>query len=154
MRPPGVRLDLGGSAKGHAADVAAAMLAPYGPCAADLGGDLRVAGAHQVQVLYLLTGAPAATLALDGDAVATSGIDRRLWWDAGGRPAHHLLNPATNLPAWTGVLSATAKVPTAAQAEALAKAAVLAGPTGGRTILAVLWRRARPRYDVAVQVAA
>jgi FAD:protein FMN transferase len=136
VRPPGVRLDLGGSAKGHTADLAAAMLASYGPCAADLGGDLRVRGAHAVQVLHPLTARPAATLALDGDAVATSGIDRRLWWDAGDRPAHHLLDPATNRPAWTGVLSATAKAPTAARAEALAKAAVLAGPARGREILA------------------
>jgi FAD:protein FMN transferase len=153
VRPPGVRLDLGGSAKGHAADVAAAMLAPYGPCAADLGGDLRVSGAHQVQVLDPLTGDPSATLALDGDAVATSGIDRRLWWDADGRPAHHLLDPATNRPAWTGVLSATAKAPTAAQAEALAKAAVLAGPTGGRKILAA-YGGVMTEYDGAIQVAA
>jgi FAD:protein FMN transferase len=135
-RPPGVRLDLGGSAKGHAADLAAAMLATHGPCAADVGGDLRVRGMHEVQVLHPLTGRPAPTLVLDDDAVATSGIDRRLWWDTDGRPAHHLLDPATNRPAWTGVLAATAKAPTAAYAEALAKAAVLAGPTGGRAILA------------------
>ncbi len=136
VRPAGVRLDLGGSAKGHAADLAAAMLAPYGPCAADLGGDVRVRGTHAVQVLDPLAGRRAATLVLDDDAVATSGIDRRLWWDAGGRPAHHLLDPATNRPAWTGVLTATAKAPTAARAEALAKAAVLAGPARGREILA------------------
>ncbi len=136
VRPPGVRLDLGGSAKGHAADLAAAMLAPYGPCAADLGGDLRVHGAHEVQVIAPLTGESATTIALDGDAVATSGIDRRLWWDAGGRPAHHLLDPATDRPAWTGVLTATAQAPTAARAEALAKAAVLSGPGHGREILA------------------
>lgn len=135
-RPPGVQLDLGGSAKGHAADRAAAMLAPYGPCAAGLGGDLRVHGAHEVQVIDPLTGQPAATIALDGDAVATSGIDRRVWWDTGGRPAHHLLDPGTNRPAWTGVLTATAKAPTAALAEALAKAAVLGGPSRGRGILA------------------
>jgi thiamine biosynthesis lipoprotein len=126
-RPPGVRLDLGGSAKGHAADLAAAVLAPYGPCAVDLGGDLRVSGSHDVQVMHPLTGRPVATLTLHGDAVATSGIDRRLWWDTAARPAHHLLDPSTNRPAWTGILSATAKAPTAALAEALAKAAVLAG---------------------------
>ena len=49
-RPPGVELDLGGSAKGLAADLAADLLAPYGPCAADLGGDLRVRGVHEVLV--------------------------------------------------------------------------------------------------------
>ncbi len=135
VRPPGVKLDLGGSAKGLAADLAAELLAPYGPCAADLGGDLRVRGAHEVLVPNPVTGLLAEVVALDGDAVATSGIDKRLWWDATHRPAHHLLDPSTQRPAWTGVLSATAKAPTAALAEALAKAAVLSGPPAGRQSL-------------------
>jgi thiamine biosynthesis lipoprotein len=135
-RPPGLELDLGGSAKGFAADRAAALLAPHGPCAADLGGDLRVRGEHEVRVLDPLTGAVADTLTLRDGAVATSGIDRRIWWGPGGRPAHHLLDPLTGRPAWTGVLAATAQAPSAALAEALAKAAVLAGPERGRGILA------------------
>jgi thiamine biosynthesis lipoprotein len=134
-RPPGVRLDLGGSAKGLAADLAVELLAPHGPCAADLGGDLRVHGAHEVLVPNPVTGRLAEVLRLDGDAVATSGIDKRLWWQGTGRPAHHLLDPSTQRPAWTGALSATAKAPTAALAEALAKAAILAGPRAGRGIL-------------------
>jgi thiamine biosynthesis lipoprotein len=134
VRPPGIRLDLGGSAKGLAADLAVVLLAPHGPCAADLGGDLRVSGTHEVLVPNPVTGMLADVIELDGDAVATSGIDKRLWWD-GDRPAHHLLDPATQRPAWTGVLSATAKAPTATLAEALAKAAILAGPNAGRAIL-------------------
>jgi thiamine biosynthesis lipoprotein len=82
-----------------------------------------------------VTGMLAEVIELDGDAVATSGIDKRIWWDAARRPAHHLLDPATQRPAWTGVLSATAKAPTAALAEALAKAAILAGPNAGRHVL-------------------
>ena len=82
-----------------------------------------------------MTGTLAEVIELRDDAVATSGIDKRLWWDAAGRPAHHLLDPATGRPAWTGVLCATAKAPTAALAEALAKAAVLAGPASGRRVL-------------------
>jgi len=134
-RPPGLRLDLGGSAKGLAADLATRLLAAHGPCAADLGGDLRVRGVHEVLVPNPLTGTLADVVALDDDAVATSGIDRRIWWDAANRPAHHLLDPATGRPAWTGVVSATAKAPTAALAEALAKAAILAGPAAGRRVL-------------------
>jgi FAD:protein FMN transferase len=134
-RPPGVRLDLGGSAKGLAADLAADLLAAHGPCAADLGGDLRVHGVHEVLVPNPVTGMLADVLELDDNAVATSGIDKRTWWDAAGRPAHHLLDPATGRPAWTGAVSATAKAPTAALAEALAKAAILAGPAAGRRVL-------------------
>jgi thiamine biosynthesis lipoprotein len=134
-RPPGLKLDLGGSAKGLAADLATALLAPHGPCAADLGGDLRVHGVHEVLVPNAVTGMLADVIELHDDAVATSGIDKRLWWDATNRPSHHLLDPATRRPAWTGVVSATAKAPTAALAEALAKAAILAGPNAGRRVL-------------------
>lgn len=135
IRPPGVHLDLGGSAKGLAADLATQLLAPHGPCAADLGGDLRVSGVHEVLVPNPVTGMLTEVIELDGDAVATSGIDKRIWWDTSDRPAHHLLDPGTQRPAWTGVLSATAKAPTATLAEALAKAAILAGPNAGRAIL-------------------
>ena len=61
---------------------------------------------------------------------------------SGGAPtaryAHHLLDPGTGEPAWTGLISATAVAPTAMEAEALAKAALLAGPRGAR-------RSRRPR---------
>jgi len=130
-RPPAVRLDLGGSAKGFIADRAAGLLAPYGPCAADCGGDMRVHGAHEVFAEDPFGGEPVAAIALCDGAVATSGVDARLWAAA----SHHLLDPATGLPAWTGVVTATALAPTAAEAEALAKGALLAGPDAGRALL-------------------
>ena len=129
-RPPGLRLDLGGSAKGFVADRAAALLGA--PCAVDCGGDMRVRGAHEVRVANPFGGEPAAVIALSDGAVATSGVDARLW----SRAYHHLLDPATGAPAWTGVVSATALAPTAAEAEALAKAALLSGPGAGRELLA------------------
>jgi thiamine biosynthesis lipoprotein len=135
LRPPGVRLDLGGSAKGLIADRLVALLSAAGPCIVDCGGDVSAAGRHDVDVLHPLTGEPVARLPVDDSAAATSGIGARLWWDADGRPAHHLLDPATGTPAWTGVLAATALAPAAAMAEALAKAAVLAGPAGAATLL-------------------
>ena len=42
--------------------------------------------------------------------------------------AHHLIDPATGTPAWTGLIQTTAVAPTAVEAEALAKAALLSGP--------------------------
>jgi len=134
VRPPGLRIDLGGSAKGFIADRAAALLAPAGPCAVDCGGDLRVHGAHRVRIRHPHSGNAAAELELHDGAVATSGIDARLWRRDGGA-AHHLLDPATGEPAWTGVVSATALAPTAAEAEARAKAALLAGPRAGLAFL-------------------
>ena len=50
------------------------------------------------------------------------------WQRPDGSYAHHLLDPSTGEPAWTGLIAATALAPTALEAEALAKAALLSGP--------------------------
>ena len=77
-------------------------------------------------------GSIAHTFALARGGIATSGLARRLWLRPDGTPAHHLLDPSTGEPAWTGLLSATALAPSAVEAEALAKAAFLSGPQGAR----------------------
>jgi thiamine biosynthesis lipoprotein len=115
---PGVRLDLGGIAKGAAVDRAHARLAEVGPCLVDAGGDIRVSGTWPVAV----DGGP--TLELTDAAVATSGRDRRQW-RAGGAELHHLIDPATARPAVTTTLRATVVAATAIEAEILAKAAFL-----------------------------
>ena len=97
----------------------------------DCGGDVRVGGTHDVALR-----GTAHTLRVTDAAVATSGIDRRVWQRPDGSYAHHLLDPGTGEPAWTGVISATAIAATALEAEALAKAALLSGPRGARAILA------------------
>ena len=106
----------------------------------DCGGDLRVALARgaaplDVVVEHPRTGDRAATLRVAGGGVATSGLARRLWHGPDGRPAHHLLDPATGEPAWTGLISATAVAATTLEAEALAKSAFLRGPAGARRVL-------------------
>ena len=70
------------------------------------------------------------TFELSRTGVATSGIGRRSWLDREGRPAHHLLDPSTGLPAFTGVVQVTALAPSALEAEIRAKAAILCGPPG------------------------
>ncbi len=126
-RRPGVRIDSGGLAKGLFADLIADEL--DGTFAVDCGGDLRVGGApREIHVADPFGGPSLHTFTLSDAAVATSGIGRRSWLGAGGRPAHHLLDPATGRPAFTGVVQATAIAPTALEAEWRAKAAVLAGP--------------------------
>jgi thiamine biosynthesis lipoprotein len=137
-RVPGLELDLGGSVKGWAADFVAARLGRHGRCAVDCGGDLRVQAGRgapwEVRVRHPLTGATAHTLLVRSGGVATSGIDARLW-ERDGEFAHHLLDPATGRPAWTGLIAATALAPTALDAEALAKAALLSGPVAGQRLL-------------------
>ncbi|HEY6887184.1 MAG TPA: FAD:protein FMN transferase [Solirubrobacter sp.] len=125
-RPSGLRFDTGGTGKGLAADLLADRLT--GRWAVDCGGDLRVGGAHAVEVTHPLTRQPIHTLHVEDGAVATSGIDTRLWLAEDGTPRHHLLDPSTGTSAWTGLISVTALAPTAVEAEALAKAALLSGP--------------------------
>jgi thiamine biosynthesis lipoprotein len=139
-RPPGLRLNTGGLAKGMFADLLGASLARHPSFAVDCAGDLRVGGAdgleRPVEVTSPFDGRVVHRFAVTDAGAATSGIGRRSWLDAAGAPAHHLLDPATGRPAYTGVVQATALAPTALEAEALAKAAVLSGPAGGRRWLA------------------
>jgi thiamine biosynthesis lipoprotein len=127
-RPPGLRLDLGGTGKGHVADLAARILDGAAQWCIDCGGDLRVGGTPQaVHVAHPLDGTIAATWTVDHGAVATSAIHARAWLGPDGRPRHHLLDPATGEPAWTGLVAATATAPTVLEAETLAKLTLLSG---------------------------
>jgi len=141
-RPPGVRFDTGGTGKGLAADLIAESLRGYSRFIVDCGGDIRIGGAdalvhpYEVFVEHPLSGERAFVLKLGGGAVATSGLNVRIWREGDGGYAHHLLDPATGTPAWTGLIGATALGDTAVEAETLAKAALLSGPEDGRSVLA------------------
>jgi thiamine biosynthesis lipoprotein len=132
IRPPGVVLDLGGVAKGVFADELAGRLEGFDAFAADCAGDIRFGGharrPRPINVTSPFDGMVLHTFDGRSGAVATSGIGKRSWLHADGRPGHHLLDPRTGRPAYTGVVQATAFAPTAAGAEVLAKAAVLSGP--------------------------
>jgi len=54
----------------------------------------------------------------------------------GGSFAHHLLDPSTGQPAWTGLVGVTALGNTTLEAETLSKAALLAGPERARQLIA------------------
>jgi FAD:protein FMN transferase len=126
-RPPGLAIDSGGLGKGLFADLIAESL-PHDTLAVDCGGDVRFRGPRRaIAVADPFGGPPVHEFRLERGALATSGIGRRSWLDARGRPAHHLLDPATKRPAFTGVVQATALAPTALEAEIRAKAAVLGG---------------------------
>ena len=131
-RPPGLRIDVGGIAKGVFADELAALLEGFDAYVLDCAGDVRVGGRAGVVRPVHIAGPfgeeRLLTFPLTSGAVATSGISRRSWVGADGRPAHHLLDPCSGRSVFTGIVQASAIAPTAAQAEALAKAAVLSGP--------------------------
>ena len=137
-RPPGVRIDTGGTGKGLAADLASERLAGYATFAVDAGGDLRIGGERPLERLVRiddpLRDAPAHEFQLAYGAVATSGIRTRLWRTETGF-AHHLLDPSTGKPAWTGLIQASALGTTVLEAETLAKMAFLSGPEGAARVL-------------------
>jgi thiamine biosynthesis lipoprotein len=131
--PPGIHLDLGGVAKGYAADLLCAQLQADGAAGVcvNIGGDLRVSGTAPAGGPWRIavpnpTGGQAATLELTDGAAATSSPLRRAW-QVGGRPAHHLIDPHTGRPAQTGILQVTVIAAEAWRAEVAAKAAYLAG---------------------------
>ncbi len=131
-RPPGLLLDSGGIAKGMFADVLAEELADHVGLAFNCAGDLRIGGSaapsRLVNVESPFDGSILHSFELTDAGVATSGIGRRSWIDDRGRPAHHLLDPSTGRPAFTGIVQATAVAPSALIAEVRAKAALLSGP--------------------------
>jgi thiamine biosynthesis lipoprotein len=134
-RPAGVRIDTGGFGKGLAADALAHRLSGEKAAVVDCGGDVRVIGTAEVGIEHPLTGAIFESAVIRDGAIATSGIGRRIWRNRDGSFAHHLIDPSSGRPAWTGVIQATAIAATALEAETLAKAALLSGPLEGRRIL-------------------
>jgi len=141
-RPPGIAFDTGGAGKGLAADMVARLLGGYRRVLVDCGGDIRIAGSdarawpYEIQVEHPLTGERAYVLRLGSGGLATSGINVRILLFPDGSYAHHLLDPASGEPAWTGLIGVTALGASALEAETLSKAALLAGPRGARELLA------------------
>ena len=131
-RPPGLKIDSGGIAKGLLADLVAQELRTHPSYSVDCCGDIRIGGAggrpRTVLVGDPAGGEPLRSIAIRSGGVATSGIGKRSWVGADGAPAHHLLDPATGRPAFTGVVQATAQAPTAFLAEVYSKLALLSGP--------------------------
>jgi thiamine biosynthesis lipoprotein len=141
-RPPGLRIDTGGTGKGLAADAVAHRLRAYSRYVVDCGGDIAVGGVGAqlepiaIAVEHPLTGECVHTLRLGQGGVATSGLNVRIWRRSDGRFAHHLLDPASGEPVWSGLIGATALAPSALEAETLSKLALLTGPDGARRALA------------------
>jgi thiamine biosynthesis lipoprotein len=135
-RPPGVQLDSGGVAKGLFGDWLATVLEGHHSFAVDAAGDVRFGGnanlVRPVRVASPFDDSVLHVFELTRGAAATSGIGKRSWLDERGRPAHHLLDPATGRPAFTGIVQVTALAPRGLEAEARAKAALLSGPRRAR----------------------
>ena len=125
-RRPGVRLDLGGIAKGWTADQAVARgMATL----VSAGGDIRASRPDTTVAVADPWGEIAATVRIGPGGLATSSVTRRRW-KVGDVEAHHIIDPRRSEPARSPVFSATVTAATAVEAEAGAKAVLLHGEHG------------------------
>ncbi len=131
LRKAGQRIDLGGIAKGYAADRLRIRLRQHGVRRAqlNLGGTVAAIGCSVrigVQDPFRPTGVPMGTLTLDDRCAVTSGVYER-YRVIGGRRYHHIIDPRTGFPAKSGLASVTLIGEHAAQLDALATASVILG---------------------------
>ena len=139
----GVRLDLGGIAKGYAADEAGRVLRDHGVTRflIDAGGDLLAGDPPPGEVGWTIglpdasdpDAPPTAFLTLANAAVATSG-DAYKFTLIGGVRYSHLVDPRTGL-GLTDRSTVTVTAPTVMTADALASAVSVLGPQDGLALL-------------------
>jgi thiamine biosynthesis lipoprotein ApbE len=135
--PRGVELDLGATAKALASDLSAAAAleaAGEGGVLVSLGGDIAVAGNPPEDGWIIQvsedSGAPIAageeTVAITGGGMATSSTTVRRW-TRGGVVLHHIIDPATGLPASGPWRTATVVAATCVDANIASTAAIVMG---------------------------
>lgn len=138
---PGMRLDLGGIAKGYAIDQAFETIRGYGieTLLVDAGGDLRIGtappGGWRIGLAETkrTTGDESTTalqnIVLENIALASSGDESR-FVEIDGVRYSHLINPKTGL-GLTQSMTVFVTAPTAMQADSLASAIAVLGPEKG-----------------------
>jgi thiamine biosynthesis lipoprotein len=142
FKVPGMGIDLGAIAAGWAADRAMARMEALGVenAIVDAGGEIRVRGTRPDGSPWRIgirhpraEGVLLAKLELTDTAIATSG-DYERFFEEGGVRYHHILDPATGMPA-SGCRSVTVLASTASEADACSTAAFVLGPERGIAFL-------------------
>jgi len=138
---PGMRIDLGGFAKGYAVDNGAEILAAHGVRhgVVAAGGDSRMIGDRCGRPWTVgvrdprRDGEVIALLPLEDVAVSTSG-DYERYFDEDGERHHHLIDPRTGKSP-RAVHSVTVVAPDGLTSEALSKTVFVLGPGRGLRIV-------------------
>ncbi|HJV67539.1 FAD:protein FMN transferase [Ideonella sp.] len=138
---PGMRIDLGGFAKGHAVDRCIAILRERGIAHAmvSAGGDSHVLGDRRGRPWMIAVrdprreGGVVAVLPLEDAAISTSGDYERFFERAGVRH-HHLIDPRTGRSA-AGVRSVTIVADDGLTTEALSKTVFVLGVERGMALI-------------------
>jgi FAD:protein FMN transferase len=141
---PGVRINLGGIAKGYAVERGAGILRELGirHAIVTAGGDSRLVGDRRGQPWMVgvrdprKDGEVAIRLPLENEAISTSG-DYERYFEEDGKRYHHILQPATGEPA-NGVHSVTIVGPDAVITDALSTSVFIMGVDQGLRLLATL----------------
>lgn len=137
----GLRIDLGGIAKGYALDRAIALLRQAGVKQAylSLGGDSLVVGEHDDRLWQIGIRHPrnpealALTLPLEDTAVSTSG-DYERFFIRDGQHIHHILDPGTGKPS-RGLVSVTILTANGIDADALSTTVFVLGRGKGLALI-------------------
>ena len=137
-------LDLGGIAKGYAADELAAILKKNNVKRAviDLGGNIYVYGQKKDKSLWKVgiknpadpEGDPAVVLNIAEGTVVKSGVYERFFIKDGKR-YHHILDTKTGYPADNGLLSVTIISESSIQADALSTSVFVLGYEKGMRLI-------------------
>lgn len=135
-----LQLDLCGIAKGFGVDRLARCLDAHGIAnyLVSIDGELRAKGQRldgapwhiAVERPDQADRAPASTIALHEEAIATSG-DYRHWHEHDGRRISHTMDPRTGRPVKNGLASVSVLAPNAMAADAWATALLVAGESVG-----------------------
>lgn len=133
-----VKVDVGGAAKGFAADEIAELLRAAGMESADvdLGGNLYMVGSHpegrawrvSVRVPEGIEGSPIVLEVRDSSVVTSGSYERFVEID--GECYHHIIDARTGWPAICDAVSATVVGPSSLQADMLATTVLLEGSVG------------------------
>ena len=147
----GVRINLGGIAKGYVVEKGVDMLRMSGVRHAIVtaGGDTRLLGDRRGHPWMVgirdprNDGQVAISVPLENEAISTSG-DYERYFEEGGVRYHHIIQPSTGAPS-TGVHSATVFGPDAVITDALSTSVFVMGVDQGLRLIATL-----PDYESIV----
>lgn len=139
--PAGMRIGLGGIAKGYGVDRAMKVLMDHGVehAIVNAGGDLKALGSHfdapwEIAIVHPRDKERVlAVIPVKNTCVVTSG-DYERFFEIEGVRYHHILDPRTGRPS-QGCMSATVTAPDAALADALATAMCVLGPVKGLELI-------------------
>lgn len=141
----GVKIDLGGAAKGYAGDEALRVMRECGvnTAIADLGGNVTCMGKNPnsrdgkwrigIQIPFAPTGEYGKIAETDGGAVVTSGTYQRNF-KYKGKLYHHIIDTKTGYPANQNYSGVTISGKNACVADCLATACFVLGEEKGRTL--------------------